>query len=98
MIDAAESAFYARQTDTSDPGPLAPLLDALPADPAGVAAAIAGLVVHPVYACPPPCSASPAARRSRWPSDASPPRAARPERVGSRRRTYLTVTSPFTLS
>ena len=49
MIDAVESAFYARQTDTSDPGPLAPLLDVLPADPAGVAAAIAGLVVHPVY-------------------------------------------------
>ena len=49
MIDAVESAFYARQTDTSDPGPLAPLLDVLPADLAGVAAAIAGLVVHPVY-------------------------------------------------
>jgi len=48
MIAADESAFYARQTDTSDPGALAPLLDALPADPAGVATAIAGLVVHPV--------------------------------------------------
>jgi hypothetical protein len=49
--------FYARHSRFSDPGRHTPLLDALPADPAGIAHAIQGLVIYehvaqPFYGCP----------------------------------------------
>ena len=51
--------YYARHSRFSDPGRHAPLLDALPADAAGIARAIQGLVIYehvaqPFYGCPLP--------------------------------------------
>ena len=47
-MSPAERAFYTAQSPTSDPGSLAPRLDPLSAEPPRVAAAVAGLLVHPV--------------------------------------------------
>jgi hypothetical protein len=54
-----ERAYYVSHSAMSDPGELAPLLDALPAAPAALADAVSGLILHPVFvarrgvACPP---------------------------------------------
>lgn len=54
-----ECLYYVSHSAMSDPGELAPLLDALPAAPAALADAVSGLILHPVFVarrrvvCPP---------------------------------------------
>lgn len=47
-----ERAYYAAQSSFSDPGEYARLLDALPSDPARLAAAVSGLVLHRAFVGP----------------------------------------------
>lgn len=47
-----EGRYYAAHSRMTDPGDRAPLLDALPADPSRLVAAISGLVLHPLFVAP----------------------------------------------
>jgi len=48
-LTPAEREFYSAHSATSDPGELAELLRALPANPEALADAVSGLVLHPVF-------------------------------------------------
>ena len=47
-----ERRYYATQSRVSDPEERAALLDALPADPGRLVAAVSGLVLHPLFVGP----------------------------------------------
>ena len=59
MMTPEERAYYVSHSAMSDPGELAPLLDALPASPTALVDAVSGLILHPVFVarrkvvCPP---------------------------------------------
>lgn len=44
-----EARFYTTHSGMTDPAERAPLLDALPADPARLVAAVSGLLLHPLF-------------------------------------------------
>jgi len=47
-----EARYYTAHSRMTDPAERAPLLDALPADPARLVAAISGLLLHPLFVTP----------------------------------------------
>jgi hypothetical protein len=68
-MDDAERRYYAGHSAASDPADRAPLLAALPADPARLVTAVTGLVLHPLFVAslgisPPPESADDVESRS----------------------------------
>src|SRR6185437_6158275 len=47
-----EARYYTAHSQMTDPAERAPLLDALPADPARLVAAVSGLLLHPLFVTP----------------------------------------------